>query len=386
MSLQIEVFDRTGKLKGRLGAFRSAALLDTFNTTASSSFAIDSRHPRAADLLEPGAMVRFETDGLIQTGWVNTYTLEGPSRAALLDFTVDSHFMLFQDVLGWVQPTRPIDQQGIAGDNAVYGGTTGGAEETIVKQIMRENALQRLGWPLEIPPSQGRGRQGMKVKMRFHPVYEKLFPVVDGAGLIDGELRWTIVFDPSTKKLVLDCAPVRTYPRLLTEQSGLAQWKVTSARPTATNVVIGGAGEAQMRDFRIMPRPGDDGYGRSAEWGVYRERFKDARDADGDPELMYRRGQESLDEGKAKAGISTTLDGVAARNYGTSLKVGDRVNVKLDNGMTFGPEILREARINYTRERGREVTPKIGDYDSNPDSRITKLVAAVARSIRKVVP
>lgn len=385
MTLEIEVFDRTGAFKGRLGTYRSAALLDTFNAKASSSFSADASHPRARDLREPGARVRLTAPGFVQTATVNTYTLSGPRRASLVDFTVDSDFMLFEDVLGWVQPGRPITEQGIAGDNAEYGGPNGGAEETIVKQIMRENARDRLGMPLTIAPDQGRGRQGMKVKMRFHPVYDKLFPVTDGAGLADGELRWTIHFDPSTKRYILDCTPISTFQRTLSEASGLAEWSVTVARPTATNVVVGGAGEAQMRDFRQMPRPSDPDYNRYAEWGFRRERFRDARDADGDVELMYRRGQETLDEGRPKSGIRATLNDRAARAYGTSFKVGDRVHLDLGGGEKFGPEILREVRINYTRERGREVTPVIGDYDGSPDSRIIKAVTRIARSIRKDV-
>lgn len=381
MTLQIEVFDKTGTFKGRCGAYVSAALLDTFNAKASTSFTIDSRSPRAADLREPGAQVRFVAPGILSSGWVNTFTTSGPRRGTLTDFTIDSHFMLFEDVLGWVQPTRPISEQGVAGDNAVYTGS----EEYIVKTVMAQNARDRLGMPLTIAPNLNRGRQGMTVKFRFHPVYDKIFAVDDGAGLVNGELRWSIVLDPSTKRLVLDCTPVSTYPRLLTESSGLADWSVTTARPTATSVVIGGAGEAEMRDFRVMPRVTDPDYGRAEEWGQRRERFRDARDSNGDPELMYRRGQETLDEGKAKAGIRIRLTETAAARYGESMKVGDRVNLQLADGQSFGPEILREVRINYNRDKGREVTPSIGDYSDNPEVRIVNAVRAIARSIRRIV-
>lgn len=377
MSLDIEVFDKAGNFKGRVGVYRSASILDTFNGKASSSFQLDSRHPRSADLREPGAMVRFVAPGIDQTGTVNTFTTAGPRRATLTDFTVDSHFMMFEDVLGWVHPNRPINEQGVAGSNAIYTGT----EESIVKAVMAANGRDRLGWPLTIPANANRGQAGMTVKFRFHPLFDKLFPVTDGAGLSESTLRWTIIFNPSTKRFVVDCAPVRTLPRTLTESSGLAEWSVTSARPTATDVVIGGAGEAEMRDFRVITDAP-----RIAEWGHRRERFRDARDADGgDSTTLYKRGQETLDEGRPKAGIRVTLTETAARRYGTAMRVGDRVNLELGDGQNFGPEILREVRINYTREKGREVTPSIGELADSPDSRVVKAVQRIARSIRREV-
>lgn len=375
--LTIEVFDKHGNFCGPVGRIHNATLLDVFNGKSSSQFTIDANAPRAGDLMAEGAMVRYETEGLVQTAWVNTWQSEGPRSSPQVSFTTDSHFMLFEDVLGWVVPTGDIDEQGTAGTNY----TLTDDEETVVKTVMAANARDRLGLPLTVATNLGRGPE-RKLKMRFQPIFDKLFPTQDGLGLENSTLRWTIVFNPSTKRYVLDCTPVATFPRTLTERNGIIAWRVTRARPAATRVVIGGAGEAQMRDFRYMV---DED--RETLYGQIRERFRDARDADGDPEVMYSRGQETLDEGRAKAGISITLAQSAGIRYGKTMKVGDRVTLDVGTGVPIGPEILRSVRINFSRDKGREVTPVIGDEGSqeSQEKKLVNLVGRIARALRKDV-
>jgi len=137
-------------------------------------------------------------------------------------------------------------------------------------------------------------------------------------------------------------------------------------------VVVGGQGDGMARVFRSLADTVAEG-----TYNDIIEVFRDARDAE-TTTLLDARGQETLDEGRAKYGFSLTLAETSTFRYGgAGVHVGDRVTVDL--GFATRTDILREATISWTAENGVEVTPLVGEIQDNPDRTLGNFL----RSLRK---
>lgn len=328
------------------------------NLKSTATFRIDSDHLRAADLMAPGARVVIYRHGEFQ--------MSGPVRLAAgqfaldasLTFTVEDDFRILNNWLAWPKPSAAVTAQDVE-----YRTITGPAE-TVVKTVMAENAL-RLGFPLTVAPDEGRGVVGTYT-FRFHPAFDRLFPAVDQAGI-------GVTVKHSGSGLLLDCYEPRNYPHLLSPESGTVIGGTYSlAAPTATRVVIGGAGEGTARDFRTF----SDG-GREVDWTDVIEVMKDARDS-GSGDIYAARADEVLTEGAPMAGLSLDLTETEHFRYGgKGLRVGDLVTA-LVNEQPYA-DTLREVRLSWDKKDGDVATPVIGERSDDTDTQLAKSIRALKR-------
>lgn len=342
---------------GWVGRPRDLKPTPRHNMISTASFTIDADHPRAAALMQPGARVTIYRHGEFQ--------MSGPVRlvtgtfeiASTLSFSVEDDFRILHNWLAWPKPSAPL-----TGQNVEYRTITGPAE-TVVKTVMSENAV-RLGFPLTVTPTQGRGKVGTYT-FRFHPAYDRLFPAVDQAGI-------GITIKQEGNGLQLDCYTPRNYEHLLSPASGtVVGGSYSLASPNITRVVVGGQGEGVARTFKGFPDTA-----RETTWTDIIESFQDARDTStGD--VYAERATEALAEGAPLSGLSLELSETKHFRYGgDGLRIGDRVSAKI--GDQIFTDTLREVQLSWDQE-GDQAKPVVGQRTDDPDVTIAKRLRALKR-------
>jgi hypothetical protein len=206
------------------------------------------------------------------------------------------------------------------------------------------------------------------VTFRFHPLAERLFPVVEAAGI-------GVTFEQIEGGILCDVVEPTPFPMTLTEESGALQfWSWTTTDPTATRVVAGGQGEGTARAFA-----GSVDSALEADHNDIIEVFRDARDAE-DLTVLTSRSNESLIDGTNTSGFSIHLAETEAFQYGKNgLVVGAIVTVSVAGASRT--DILREVTMTYDHANGTVVTPIVGDLQDNPDRAIANFLARLKKSV-----
>jgi hypothetical protein len=360
------VYDKAFVRVGFINDPTEVVITPRHNDVGTAKLTLPLDHPKAAMLLEPGVRAVFEEDGEFRlSGPVRAIDAEGPSTEGTITFTFDSDFRELKNILGWPVPGAAITAQGTA---EFY--TITGPAETVVKDLVTKNGVTRLGKPITVAPNLGRGGT-ITVAARFEPLYDKLVPVLDGAGI-------GVTIKQSGAGLVLDCYTPSTYPLELTEESGIItnfSWSYTP--PTATDVVVGGQGDGIDRTFLKFQDTA-----RTAEQGERIEVFKDATDAD-TPELFQERANETLAENAGLPGVKVEMSETSNFRYGGDrFNVGDKVRVRIGPGLVV-EDILREATITWTHDDGKTTVPAIGETKT-PEQKLAGGLKNLARGLREL--
>lgn len=383
--LRVTVYDKDMNYRGTIGNPISVRCVVRHNAKSVSTITVPADHQRVPDLMEEGSRIVIDQlygqdgdDGFVTSGAVETLNGEGPISANRLSLTVHDDFVHFEDVLGWVEPTLDIESQGINGKEHDIRGPA--PAETVVKAYAQANMVDRLGLPVVIAPDQGRGLP-VTGKIRMLPLYEKLFPVVDGAGVDISGIGITARqkdVGGGVQRIVIDAYETQVIPQVLTEQSGVVTgWRWSRARPTATRVVVAGQEIGADRSFRMIADTE-----REVLFGTKRERVRDARDEE-DASRLYLRGQETLDDGSEKSGLSVTLSNTTTFRLGSLVRVGDVATMAVGRGIVVGPDVLKEATLLWNREGGFKATPTVGEVVDSPARKMARTIHDVATSLRR---
>lgn len=265
----------------------------------------------------------------------------------------EDDFRVFRN-LGWPNPSAAIDAQ--TSEYRRYTGPT----ETVVKQAIAElNTMLSLG--LTVVPSIGLGAD-QRVEIRFHPLVDKLVPLLDA-----GNLCLTV-----SDGGIVDVHEGTLFPRTLTPDSGvLGDYKWTTTAPLNTRVVVGGEGEGTERLFQQFIDAD-----RENEWGFIAAVFKDSRMAQGVTDLSPD-GAEALAEGAPTVAITTDLLENSWFRWGL-YELGDRLRVEL--GAIQSTEAITQIVIDDTADNGLTVVPHLGqidDEDAHTASDISRLNARI---------
>jgi hypothetical protein len=362
---------RRGDIGGRLGANITLA----HNTLGSCEFSVAATNPRVADLSAAGARVTVDyypddgVDPIRYSGEVTNIHGEGRAQQATRTFTVTDDWNLLNTTLGYPTPTADEDHQSTT---AYY--TSTGPAETVTLDVIGAN-VTRNGLGVTVPTTAGRGST-ITVKLRMHPLADRLFPAVEQAGIgvrvvqVSGG-RSVQIYEPTI------------FSRTLTEGSGIVQnVSFDLARAFATDAIVGAGGDATARKFKRVT----DSTARTA-LGTVLELFVDARDIDpAAVDLATQetdRGLEALAEAAAKESLSLTLVEKGAFRFGTTFGLGDRVTMQTLNGPPI-TDLVRSVQITEDRESGIRVLPQVGERSDVADASLEKIVAQLAKSLRNL--
>jgi hypothetical protein len=316
-------YTRRGRLAGLLdvqGAIRVGA-------PGEATFTVSASNIRVPDLGLEGARAVIEyrysptsASKVLISGSIEEVQGTGAGPTARRTYRVSDDWNLFNDVLGWPNPTGAITAQGA--DTAYF--RRSGPAETVLKQIVSPN-LTRLGIPVTVPATQGRG-SSVTAQIRMHTLAEILFPLVTTTG----KLGVRIVQVGAER--VLDVWVPTTYPRVLTQESGVIQeGEFQKSPPTVTRVVIGAGGEGVKREFRLYVATGLEALYGSPGKPYVRERFVDARDAASEVT--------SAEEQKAETGrtlaTATTERRLAGYRYDAAVRHRNAAAVVLDQAKDY---------------------------------------------------
>lgn len=361
---RISLYNRDFQRQGWLGDPESVTANIEWNAVGSAEITVGSRNAKLPLLLERGARVGIEYYGEhLISGPIRNRAGKGPGEDSTMTFTVADDFRLFQRILGWPNPAAPIGSQPES-----YNRT--GKAESVLKEILWDNAVVRLGQPITIGPDQARGTD-ITISARFHPLADLLFPAVTTAGL-------GVTVRQSGAGLVVECHEPNLFPRKLTDVSGIiTEWSWSAAEAEATDLVVGGSGDGAARVLGA--------YTHTTRRSLLNERnelFRDAADVS-NPLVMEQRATAFFDETGVKSGLSVNLAETETFRYGgpAGVHVGDRVSLEVGPGIVI-TDMLRSVTLNWTRDDGLVVEPAIGEISNNPDQQIAQAIASLATGVR----
>jgi hypothetical protein len=362
---RITIYNRDFVRQGWLGDPESLSVEVNHNDMSDASIVVGSSNGKVPLLLERGSrvVIEYREEHLI-SGPIRARAARGPTSDGTMTFSVIDDWRLFHRITGW-----PVPAAGLGAQTSEYH-TLSGPAETVLKQAVLANAVNRLGEPVTIGADLGRG-ENITATFRFHPLADRLFPAVDGAGI-------GVTVRQHGAGLLVDCYEPNLHPRLLTEAGGIVlEWQWTAAEAEATDVIVGGQGEGTARAFTGYQDPT-----LAAAIGERIEVFRDARDT-GDGDVMNQRAAETFAETALKTGLSVKLSETSVFRYGGfgGIHVGDRVQLEVGDGL-FITDTLRSATLSWTRDNGLEVVPAIGDISDNTDRIYAQALAAVAAGVR----
>lgn len=362
--LTVTIYDKAFARKGWVGDPESVEVHPRHNQQPTATLTVAGDHIYAPALLADGARATIDYDGEQVMSGVLRAKSGTSGKDSSLTVTLEDDWRIMTRVLGWPNPTGAITAQGAV---TAYDVKTGPAE-TVAKWFIGR-AATRLGLPVTIATDQGRGGT-ISVKMRMHPLADRLLPLIDQAGI-------GVTVRQVGAGLVVDCYEPSWYPRDLTAESNVViAWDWDTEGPTATRTVIGGQGEGTAREFRVVTDTTLE-----AAWGDKIETFTDARDTAVTTE-QDAAGAETLAEGAPTAGLKLTLAETASFRYGTSVRVGDLVTTVLVPGAPPITDVLREAVLSWTVGDGFTATPIVGDRSDDPNRTFARAVSRLAKAIR----
>lgn len=369
----IRVYNGTFGLTGLVNAPLALVPTPRHNAIGSLDITLASDDPKCALLAADGARVvaRYQDEFLI-SGPVRGISGSGTMMSGTTTFTVEDDKRLLWRVLGWVNPAGTVTNGAVGGQGAAtaYRKVTGSAE-TVLKTLVAENCT-RLGLPVTVAPTQGRGAT-ITVQVRMHTLADRLLPAIDVAGI-----GFTV--EQGTSGLVVDCYTSKTFPRQLTELGGVIRnWSLNRTPHTVTRTVVGGQGEGTAREFRLVVDPALETKTRDII-----ETFTDARDTDVTAE-QDQRGRDALAEGAPTTGFKVELAETQTFRYGgpNGVHVGDIVNIAIAGQTTT--DVLREISMPWTREEGLVITPSAGGYENDPTVRLAKFVGRSLKQVKNLL-
>ncbi len=361
--LKFVIYDKTSAFRRDLTGLHSSADL-LVNGISTAQFVLDDDHFAVADVVAEGARCGVWFRGAERfRGRISSIAGEGPKGT--ITATVEDDMRRLWTTQGWPVPSAPLNAQ--TSEYRVYTGPS----ETVFKTAVSENAVARLGRPWVLATSAGRG-SAARAELRFHPLGDKLVPLLDADGLII-----MMTHDEDSDVVTIDVRAGVVRPGVLTPQSGVIDsYKYRMTAATGTRITVGGRGEGVDRELvRVIDTA------RESATGEVDEIWADARNTEAGTDLTVD-GAESLAEAAARVGISAELVETDKFRLWSTHDPGDFVHVRI--GAVDSVEQIRGVSITDSPSDGVVVTPHIGEVDASADDDIelARSVARLARGFR----
>jgi len=376
--VDVTLFDHEFTKIGFGDGFEQLEVTDRLNAVGECVIALPTTNPdgdaneHAAKLLTPGTRVVVDVtpDGASKfqlfSGPVQRIAASGPAATAAVQATCRSDWALFERVLGWSVPASAITAQ----SGAEFWTATGPAE-TVIKDLVAANVVDRLGLPVNVATDLGRGST-VTASIRFTPLADTIAELAAQGGI-------GVTVTQGVGGLVVDVFEgVDRTARLFDESNGVVtSWAWSTVGPAATRLVAGGPGEGTAREFRTAVNAGRE----TTERDVI-ETFVDITDATSGSDLASKGAAALVGMGRTSS-LTVDLGETAASRYGKSFKVGDLLRLGYLGAEVT--DVLREAKLTFTAADGPVITPTVGDpLTGTPEKALVKQLAAMAANVRKL--
>lgn len=389
--LQHTVWTKDYELVGNVTRIAESHITIAANTTGGGSITVDDDDPQIAALTAPGARMvcsyrprnSWAWEPLLSGRLAQTTGQGGETRQRTVSVIDD--WTLFNELTCWPRPAQAITNQG--GESVFW--TQTGPAETVLKNAIHA-AATRQGVAITIPASADLGDQ-VTVSLRFDQAVDKLFPLVDQAGL----LVRVVQIGSQLTLLVTQPGPIRP----VTEESGvIADHEFDTEPPTLTRctVATGSATDSTQRAFReyviladgqTVKQVGDltsSDTTMETLWGFSASTFAEVSGDDGTlDQLMLQTARDTLLPAAGQLSLQLTLQETDHWQYAAGYQLGDLVPVQLA-GSPLVTDRIRQVTFDQTRD-GLVITPVVGagtQADDSPTAELTKAVTKLARTVR----
>lgn len=311
-------------------------------------------HPQAS-LFTPGSGVKvwapWSTEPVL-TGPVTGLSTElgdGSNAAVLVVSGVDDTALL-GDRLVLPDPASDPDDQGVDGSYTVTG-----AAEVVIRDLVDKNAGDSALTGRRVCDAGTSGSPALGSSRTVSARFDNLLTLCAEVAATDN-LGFRVLQPSDVEDLELVVyAPVdRSASVRLSQPAGtLTAASTEVAAPAATHVLVGGGGEDTLR---VLVERSDAAL--VSEWSRRIEVFRDARDTDDTTELAQR-GDETLAEAAATAGLSLQPTDTPTQRFGYDYGLGDTVAVDI-NGTSY-TDVVMAVTVRLSAADGALITPMVGD-------------------------
>lgn len=362
-----DIYDRARNWQAPLGDVKKLEGTIRANAISDMTLTVAAGHKRAGLLAEPGARIRTKFRGeYLISGPLRQRAGAGPGVTGDLVFSCQSDWRILHNFLGYVNPAERVTSGPLLrqGEESAYYTIGRRPAETVLKDVVRKNIVERRGYGLTVAADKGRGKV-TEASFRMHPLYDRLFPAIQDAGLV------VTVEQNDAGALVLDCYEPAPYPNVLTEGSRVIQkWSFTGSAPEATSGVLGAQGQGEQREFLAFRDPA-----REALWGDVSEVFKDARDTS-DGTTHAQRMASALLETAAKSSLTVEL--AESGNFKIlgpkGLRPGQMVTARVGNGIEV-TDLVSEINFSWDAANGLKLDATIGPKDDPLDTLVQAITS-----------
>jgi hypothetical protein len=359
---RLEVYDGTTfTLRGLCDAYTRLSVNLKHRAGGGWALEVPASHHQAA-LFSEGARIavwaEWDRAAPLMSGPVTALATVTPdaNRPAMLTVSGVDDTALLADRIVLPDPSSPPDDQA-ADSHWTY---TGPAEAAIREAVGRNAGRTALPYRrfCDNDPH-GRLASGCIGSVRnVSARFDNLLTLVNDLASLDN-LAVRLYQPPGIRDLHLDVAATtdRSEAVLLSFGAGtLNAANATVTAPTATHVLVAGGGEGTDRLLLERADPA-----LAATWSRRIETLRDARDTD-DLAVLAERGDETLAEAGATAGLSLDPTDLPGQQFGVHYRLGDTVRVTVA-GSTW-TDVVTAVQIDVTADGGAAVKPSVGNPDT----------------------
>lgn len=343
------------------------------------SFSVSAEYVGQAFNLTQGSLLTIDWRGKRTTWWGDSYKFSNSDGKVTVDVTGKSALALLARADVWIDPTVGIKNQPDlkADDPAPYRGPA----ETVVKQIVTGNYVNRLGFALRVPATQDLG-SSVRVRPKFDNLLEMVLTKARAGGILVDVGLVNVGAETSTRARLTLQVRTRTNRsnevRLSTRLGTVASWEQTTTAPTLTKAIVVDKDGAGVKVREVVTTPESEAV--AAAWGGHwtaRVVGPGSKDA----EELQEAGKEAILNGIGGKSLSITAAEAVGMRAFVHYDVGDIGTAELVEGDALVDTITSiEVAVGSD---GVSVTPTFGNPDaSQPFARLASFLRQIRRNVK----
>lgn len=339
-----------------------------------------------AQALIPSRLVTIDWRGKTTTWTIETFTpsADEQSGIAMLAVGGTAGMSILGRELAWPNPANSLATQPYIDPTTTVTPVTA---ETFILNTITGNFVTRRGVTMTVPASGGRGAT-VQMRPNFDNLLELVLSAVRASGTVPAFRVDVGLVRTAPGSLRANLTVVVKAPAALTGRAKLSyrvgtirSWTQTNTAPTATRVLVAGAGTGTTKVWRDVHTTESDT--AATAWGGHRVMFLQGPNSFDNPELDQA-GKAQLSETVGTTALAVEAAEASGLLAFTDYEVGDQVTVELMSSPQFPVVDNYVSGISVTVDSGGPmVVPSFGDpNDLHPQLTMAQMIKAQRRRIR----